>query len=157
MEQEKKRILTIPEWHNMALQGIAPPMRIPIHGNSMFPLIRMDRDYVTIHPLNGMPEVGDIVLFDDPPRGRYVLHRVWKIDNDHILTWGDNCFQPDGWLPLEAIWGKAVMIERGKRQIRPDPKKGLLLAKIWHPVGKAYRRNLPRVQKIWHRIKRLWQ
>ena len=36
-------------------------------------------------------------------------------------------------IAMEKVWGKAVLIERGRRKIRTDPKKGQVLAKIWHP------------------------
>ena len=131
--------ISIPLWHAMAQTGCMIPMRIPIHGNSMYPLVRMDRDLVTIVPLQEIPQAGDIVLIADPSRDRYVLHRVWKAEGDRVLTWGDNCEKPDGWMPGNAIWGKAILIERGKRSITPDPEKGLRLARIWHRAGKAYR------------------
>ena len=107
--------LTIPEWHDPARDGAAPPMRIRIDGNSMFPLVRIHRDHVTIRPVEEAPVPGDIVLFADPDRPRYVLHRVWAVEEDRVLTWGDNCPRPDGWIPREAIWGQAVLIERGRR------------------------------------------
>ena len=155
MEDGHKRTLSIPEWHELALRDEAPPVRIPIHGNSMFPLIRMDRDYVTIQPLTDVPGIGDIVLFHDPLRERFVLHRVWEIRDGNILTWGDNCNRPDAWQRPDTIWGKVTLIDRGKRQIRTDPKKGMLLAKIWHPAGKVYRPGRRLAAGAWHRLKRL--
>ena len=135
-----KQSISIPAWHALAQAGQAPPMRILIQGNSMFPLIRKNRDYVTILPLEGAPAVGDIVLFVDPEQpGRYVLHRLWRIERDWALTWGDNCRCPDAWVPLEAVWGKASLIERGKRSIRPNPQKGMALAQFWHVTGRGYR------------------
>ena len=151
------RVSTIPEWHQMALENKDLPMRIPIHGNSMFPLIRMDLDYVTILPLKDMPEVGDIVLYDDPQRDCYVLHRVWMIQDKNILTWGDNSYNTDGWRPLEDIWGKAVLIERGRIKIKPNPKRGLIWAKIWHRTAKTYRRSRGLAAGVYHRVRRLWK
>ena len=156
-ETMNKRVITIPEWHEMAMEGNTLPMRIPIHGNSMFPLIRMDRDYVTILPLKDLPEIGDIVLYDDPDRDCYVLHRVWLIQDKHILTWGDNSYNTDGWRPLGDIWGKVVLIERGKIKIKPKPKKGLIWARIWHSTAKTYRRYRGLAAGAYHRIKRLLQ
>ena len=126
--------LTISEWHELAREGSAPPMRIQVHGNSMYPMIRINRDYVTIRPPEDRPEAGDIVLFADPPRSRYVLHRVWQTDGDRVLTWGDNCLGPDGWIPLDLVWGRVTLIERGRRTICPDRASGLRLARIWHPA-----------------------
>ena len=102
-----------------------------------------------------MPEVGDVVLFADPNEERYVLHRLWKLRDGMALTWGDNCDGPDGWLPLESIWGKAVLIERGRRRIAPNPRRGMRMATIWHPAGWIYRRGIKAASGITHRLRRL--
>lgn len=136
------RTLSIPEWHELALEGTMLPMRILIHGGSMMPLIRRGRDYVTIVPVSGRLAIGDIVLFSDPHKERYVLHRVWKLDGERVQTWGDSCESPDAWLQTADVWGKAVLIERGRRRIIPDPRKGRALARIWHVVGKVRRKAL---------------
>ena len=133
------RTLSIPEWHQMAEQGSAPPVRILLDGNSMFPLIRWNRDYVTIVRPEGDPAVGDIVLFREPGSGRYVVHRVWKKENGMIQTWGDHCPEPDHSIPEEAVWGKVILIERGRNNIHPDPRKGIRWARFWHRAGKGYR------------------
>ncbi len=151
-----KHMLSIPEWHALAQNGVVLTMRIPIHGNSMFPLVRMDRDLVTIAPLKERPQDGDIVLFAHPDGERYVLHRVWKAEENRVLTWGDNCDNLDGWLPWDAVWGKAEAIERGRLVIHPDPKKGLVLARIWHRLGRHYRRYKGiTIASVWRRLKRL--
>ena len=150
-----KRTLTIEEWHALTAKGVQIPMRIPLTGNSMFPLVRYGRDHVNVAPLNGSPAVGDIVLFTDPPRNRYVMHRVWQIKDGMALTWGDNCVAPDGWMPVENLWGKAVSIERGKRIIQTDPAKGMKWAAFWHRAGKAYRFGKRIKEGILRRIKRI--
>ena len=124
----------------MALEGVEIPMRIQVMGVSMYPLIRSRRDHVTIVPVSEKPRVGDIVLFSDPySDAHYLLHRVWRDDGDTLLIWGDNNRRPDGLVPLENVWGKAVLIERGKRRIKTDPVKGMRLAKAWHFFGRGYR------------------
>ena len=145
-----KQTLTIPEWHAMAQSGTAVPMRILIHGGSMYPLIRMDRDYVTIMPIKEKIRVGDIVLFSDPYQDRYVLHRVWRIEGNRVLTWGDNCRRPDPWMPLDAIWGKAALIERGKKRIVPHPARGVRMAWIWHPLSDKFRY----LRGVWAAVRR---
>ena len=149
------RTLSIPEWHQMALGGTAPQVRIQLHGFSMFPLIRGYSDYVTIDAMNGMPMVGDIVLFNDKATDRYVMHRVWEIRDNKVLTWGDNCLASDGWMSVDSIWGKAVLIERGKRIIKPNPEKGMKLAKAWHRIGKVYRFGKRIRNGILRRIRKL--
>lgn len=157
MKEGHKRTIPIPEWHEMALRDEAPPVRILVQGNSMFPLIRINRDYVTIQPLTDMPETGDIVLFHDPEGERFVLHRVWEIRDGRILTWGDNCNGPDAWQRPDTIWGRVTLIERGKRKIRTDRKKGMILARFWHPAGKVYRPGRRIAAGVWHRVKRLFR
>ena len=146
--------LSISEWHQMAMAGNAPPVRILLNGGSMNPLIRWNKDYVTIAPINRDLELGDIVLFAEPNTGRYVVHRVWKIQNGQVLTWGDSCEKPDNWLPIEAIWGLVVLIERDRRKIKPNPKNGMRWAKFWHHGVKVYHLYIRFRDGIARRIKK---
>ena len=148
--------LSSPEWHRMALEGAAPPVRILLNGGSMNPLIRWNKDYVTIIPPDRKLVPGDIVLFIEPKTERYVVHRIWEIRNGQALTWGDSCEKPDGWFPIDAIWGRVVLIERGQREINPDPVKGLRWAKFWHKAGKVYRLYSGYRAAIVRRIKKLF-
>ena len=132
------RSLSVTEWYRMAMEGAAPPMRILLKGCSMEPLVRRNIDYVTIVPLEDNVSAGDIVLFSDKKTGRYIVHRVWKVEDREALTWGDNCQNPDGWFPIDVIWGKVVLIERGRRTIHPDSRKGLLWARFWHKIRPVY-------------------
>ena len=148
--------LAIPEWHQMATEGSAPPVRIPLNGGSMHPLIRWNRDYVTIVPVDRALIPGDIVLVAEPETGRYVMHRVWEIQGNQVLTWGDNCAFPDAWVSADAIWGRAILIERGHREILTDPKKGMRWAKFWHKAGKASRLLKRYWTAVVRRIKKLF-
>lgn len=150
-----KKTISIPEWYLMAKNGKAPPVRIQLNGNSMYPLVRMNRDYVTIAPLEQAPVIGDIVLFSNPCIDKYVVHRVWEMKEGMILTWGDNCPVPDSWIPAENILGKITLVERGKHTIHPDPRKGLRLAKFWHRGGKVYRIGKRYIQAIKRRIRKI--
>ena len=144
--------LSVSEWHKLSLEGTMLPVRTLISGYSMEPLIRYNRDYVTVIPLSESLAEGDIVLFSDPYQKRYVLHRVWTLENERVLTWGDNCDRPDAWMTVNDIWGKVILIERGKHKITPDAQKGLLYARLWHITGRAYRKLRGTVSHIYHRI-----
>ena len=153
-ETETVRRLSVAQWHALAQAGTMIPMRIPINGVSMLPTIRRNRDLVTILPLQERPQVGDIVLFADPRTAeRYVLHRLWRTAPGQVLTWGDNCAGPDGWLPEDCVWGRAVRIERDRHVITPDRRRGLLLARIWHPVARLRTRGYALALPIWKKIR----
>ena len=146
--------ISVQKWHQSALEVNILPVRIKLSGYSMNPLIRGYRDYVTVVPLESIPSKGDIVLFCEPGTNRYVMHRVWEVKDGEVLTWGDSCQIPDGWIPLESVWGKIVLIERGKRRIHPEPKKGLRWARCWHKVRPGYKFYERIKQGIARRIKK---
>ncbi len=154
---DKSLSLSIDQWHELNKSDVNLPMRIMVHGTSMSPLIRIRRDYVTIVPMKREPIVGDIVLFRDFIGDRYVLHRVWRVDGDRVLTFGDHCLGPDAPMTRDCVWGLAVKIERGKRIILTDSEKarsrGLKWAKAEHVVYKGYRRARSYAAGIYHRIK----
>ena len=149
-----KKSLSISEWHEFAGEGKAPPMRIKLNGYSMNPIIRGYRDYVTVIPAEKESKVGDIVLFCEPNTERYVMHRIWIIEKDRFLTWGDNCSKPDGWISQNDIWGKVVLIERGKWRIYPDPNRGRRWAFLWHRIGWIYRFNNRIMTGLRHKIRK---
>lgn len=135
-----KKSIPIVEWYRMSQDGAVPPMRIQVNGSSMYPLIRIRKDYVTIAQIETKPVPGDIILFSDPETdARYVVHRVWKTRGNSVLTWGDNCPKSDGWIPINNVWGKVALIERGERRIHPHPRLGIIWGWIWHQAMKAYR------------------
>ena len=150
-----ERSLSIPEWHRMAMEGAAPPVRIQLDGDSMYPLVRRNRDYVTVVPLQERLIAGDLVLFFDGNSERYIVHRVWEVKDGAVLTWGDSCAMPDGLISLDAVWGKIALVERGKHKFFPDPNKGLRWAKFWHRIRPIYMFYLRIRLAIGRRIKKL--
>ena len=68
------------------------------HGTSMEPMLRQDRDLVTVRVPTGRLKKYDVALYK---RGKaYVLHRVVGVKPDHYLIRGDNTYAiervPDG-------------------------------------------------------------
>lgn len=56
------RVMSVKQWHQLCSEGAELQVRIPVNGVSMQPLIRKNRDIVTLLPLRRVPERGDIVL-----------------------------------------------------------------------------------------------
>ena len=124
------RTLTMAQWCALAREGCAPPVTIPLEGDSMRPLIRRGRDPVTIVPISGELKKGDVVLFTLGD-GRYVVHRIWKCRDDLVQTLGDNCASPEPWFPRKQVLGRAVRVDRDGRSIQLDTHWSRALGRAW--------------------------
>ena len=82
-------------------------------GDSMFPFIVGGRDRVVLAKSNDIG-VGDIVLAR-LPGGRYVLHRVYRVEGDGFVLMGDGNLQATERCRKEHVQGKAVRIIRDDR------------------------------------------
>ncbi len=134
--------LSIHEWRKLGLEGAMLPVTICLEGDSMRPLIRRGRDPVTILPLNRPLKTGDIVLFQGGP-DRYVVHRVYRLRDGWVQTLGDNCWNPDPWMPLEQVWGLVIRMQRDGRTCQLDCRLSRWWGRGWmfcHPVWKVYKK-----------------
>ena len=129
-QQKISRGLTVAQWHQLTQEGAWIPVRIQLHGSSMQPLIRRMRDYVTIEPLNRPLKIGDVVLFHDGA-GRYVVHRVWKLEPNRVITLGDNCKNADRPLSYGQILGLVTKLERGCIRMNLDSVISRLFGRLW--------------------------
>lgn len=103
-----------------------------VSGSSMWPLIRNRRDSVLLAAMGRPPRVGDIVLLKAPGlHGRYILHCIYKIHGNQLITLGDGCLEPDPPVPLEQVIGRVEKIFRGERVIHCDSLFSRLLSKVW--------------------------
>lgn len=120
----------ITEWCALAAEGSAPPVTVCLEGNSMMPLIRRGKDPVTIAALQHPLRVGDVVLLA-AGADRYVVHRVWKINAAAIRTLGDNCANPDSWIPKDHVLGQAILYSRNNVKHRLDTTAARLWGRAW--------------------------
>ena len=149
-----RRSLSIERWRQLGLQGDMLPVTITLDGDSMRPLIRRGRDRVTILPATRDLHIGDVVLFRSA-QGRYVVHRIWKIDGDRVRTLGDNCMNPDAWIPVESVWGQVVCFERAGRSWRLNTGLSRAWGRIWmatFPLRVLYKRGRKLAGKCYRRI-----
>ena len=126
----EKRQMSIAQWRALAGEGTVIPMRIPLEGDSMRPLIRRGRDSVTIVPLSRALKRGDVVLFEYPA-GRYVVHRIYRMRDDSVQTLGDHCWNPDPWMPQSCVLGLVTQFERDGKNIRLDNRLARCMGRIW--------------------------
>ncbi|MDI9520806.1 MAG: S24/S26 family peptidase [Bacillota bacterium] len=141
MTAVEERQISIAQWYALAQRGTVLPMRIPLEGDSMRPLIRGSRDLVSIIPLARPLKRGDVVLFEGAP-GQYVAHRVRRIRDGYVQTLGDHCWNPDPWMPYTAVIGLAVQAKRGMLTIPLD-------CRLMRGLGRAWMFGLPLRKHYW--------
>ena len=127
--------LGIEKWRELGENGTPIPIRIPVHGFSMMPLIRPEKDMITIMPLVRAPMVGDIVMFRRSD-GKYIVHRVYKTFTDGIQTWGDNCLVADAPRKRKDVFGLIVSVERNEKIYRLDTDKQRAYGIKWMKYGR---------------------
>lgn len=88
-----------------------------VKGNSMFPLLRNGKDIVFVSPVNQPIVKKDVVLFYH--KGRYVLHRVIKIEGNAYTIQGDGVYASREYCTGEDIIGVVTHIARGGGEIVP--------------------------------------
>ena len=102
-------------------------------GVSMKPMLRNRRDRVVLLP------IGDKVLkrWNLPiyrrPDGKYILHRVIAVKDDHYVIRGDNTYQKE-YVPKEWILGYVSEFYRGKKHVLADGKGYRFYAALWHRI-----------------------
>ncbi len=111
--------ISVAEWHELSLGGADIPVVLRLNGGSMRPLIRKQKDAVTVVPVNRPLRTGDVVLFSRSD-GAYVVHRIRSIRGETVLTVGDNCVDFDAPMPASQVWGIAVSLERNGKKICLD-------------------------------------
>lgn len=140
-QDTKTRSIPMEQWCDMAREGAAPPVTICLEGESMRPLIRRGKDPVTIVPLTRPPMKGDVVLFRLGER--YVVHRVWRLQEGLVQTFGDNCWNPEPWFPVQQVLGQVVRYVRNGRTHQLDTPQARAWGRVWmgiHPIRICYKK-----------------
>ncbi|MCR4946957.1 MAG: S26 family signal peptidase [Lachnospiraceae bacterium] len=156
----EKVSLNVKEWAEMTSQSPEDDCNIPIWfrvtGNSMYPFVRANIDDILLVPVK--PEdlmVGDIVLFPGKYKGGdYCLHRLIKIDDEQVQTFGDGNLRPDRPFPKKNIIGKAVLIKRGRITIDCEDPKWIKRFNRWNSLWRI-RKFLLLPFRIIRKIKRI--
>lgn len=150
------RSVSVQQWCELARSGAAPAVTIQLDGDSMRPMIRRNQDTVTIHPLTRTLKIGDVVLFYNDA-GQYVVHRVWKLREAYVRTVGDNCWNPDPWMPEDHVLGLAVTLRRGKRAYNLNGAFFRSMGRLrmaCRPMRNIVRSGMIRVNRLIHRRRR---
>ncbi len=85
-----------------------------ISGYSMSPMLKDRRDTVVISQIAGEIKKYDVILYR--AGGKYVLHRVVKVREDHYVTCGDNCAALER-VPKDSVIGILSEVWRGEEKL----------------------------------------
>lgn len=144
--------LSVDEWHRLALEGAEIPVNLTLSGESMRPILRKNRDTVTVIPVYRRLKRGDIVLFRRND-GMNVIHRIAKIKGETVVTLGDNCVYRDDPVNISQVWGIAVLAVRDGKKIRLDSTVSRLFG-ILPLVARPLRSLWRKIRRIGSKIKR---
>lgn len=111
---------------------------VPVKGVSMLPFIRGDKDSVVLEGVESCTpygksrigvNVGDIVLFRY--KGRYIMHRILRIENNQAVIQGDGVARNMEICSLDDIYGRVTQIlKNGKTPV--DPYSDSMKLKVAH-------------------------
>ena len=126
---------------------------LPFRGISMLPMLRQGKDTVELAPLPEKLKKYDLPVYQYPS-GKYVMHRVVEVKEDHYICLGDNLTD------LERVYhdqmiGVVSAFKRGNRRIRVDAPGYWIYCRVWvaiFPIRKFYKRA-----KSWLRRQLPWK
>ena len=143
--------ITVEDWVELRNQGINVAVNTLLNGYSMMPLIRKNKDKVKIIPIYRELLIGDVVLFDNG--SKYVVHRLYKIDEEVYQTWGDNCLGPDRPLKKENILGLVSEYTRDGKVHVLDSEEAREWGKKW--TGSMQQRRYAQRYAMMLRVQRI--
>ncbi|RQW11781.1 signal peptidase I [candidate division KSB1 bacterium] len=87
-------------------------------GFSMYPFIK-EGDLVTLGRIDlARIRVGDVIALPHPEEGKLIIHRVVRIDRDHLKTKGDHNPVSDGWIERESILAIVLRVQRTEKEVK---------------------------------------
>ncbi|MBR1455885.1 MAG: S24/S26 family peptidase [Oscillospiraceae bacterium] len=99
-------------------------------GDSMLPLIREGRDLLVIEPVHGRLRRLDVPLYRRAG-GRWVLHRVLRVQAEDYVLCGDNRWRCETGVTDRQIAGVLTAVIRGGREIPMTDWRCRLYAHLW--------------------------
>ena len=93
---------------------------LPFRGVSMLPMLRQGRDQVEVSPLPERLNKYDLPVYQYPS-GKYVMHRVVEVKDDHYICNGDNLTEMEKVYHHQMIAVVTAFTRDGKRIEVTDP------------------------------------
>lgn len=111
------------------------PVRFRLKGNSMFPLLRNNKDEVVLYPcIKEELKPMDVVLF--MYKGRHLLHRIIQRKGDDLLLQGDGSYVAKEVCTIDDVIGKVQFVVRPtERIISVDARQWRWSSVLWQKIG----------------------
>lgn len=120
----------------------------------MLPMLRQGKDAVELGAAVGQLKKYDLPVYRYPS-GKYVMHRIVRVEQDHYVCLGDNTYEYEKIRP-EQIIAVVVAFRRGQKRISVDSLGYQLYSRIWvaiYPFRKLWRRVTWRLRRLLRRSK----
>lgn len=104
--------------------------RIYPKGNSMQPLIRQGEDSVLLMFPQKDLQKNDIILYQRE-NGQFVLHRIYCVDNENYVLWGDHQLALEYGIAYRQIMAKVKYIYRKNKMVDKNSLLYRLYLFIW--------------------------
>lgn len=102
---------------------------LPFRGVSMLPMLRQGKDSVELAPLPPKLKKYDLPVYQYPS-GKYVMHRVVAVREDHYLCLGDNTYEYEKISP-EQMLAVVSAFKRGEKRIPVTAPAYQLYCRLW--------------------------
>ena len=113
---------------------------LPFRGVSMLPMLRQGIDTIELAPLPEKLQKYDLPVYQYPS-GKYVMHRIIKVNADSCICLGDNTYSYET-IRREQMLGIVSAFKRGEKRIEVDAWQYRLYCRFWvasFPIRKGFR------------------
>ena len=114
-------------------------------------MLRQGKDTVDLKKSPERLQKYDLPMYRGPG-GKYVMHRIVDVKEDHYVCLGDNTYSYERVRP-EQIVAVVCAFNRGKKRISVDAPGYRLYCRVWCGLYPARRFLLRAKQWLWRRLK----
>ncbi len=121
-----------------------------ITGGSMTPFLVHQRDTVYLSKANCPLKRGDMVLYQRD-NGRYILHRILRVDGDFYTMLGDAQIHPEPGIRKDQVRAVVTAVRRKEKLLQKGSFWWEFFEKIWIRIVPLR----PAIRKTYSHVKRL--
>ena len=106
--------------------------RVGFRGVSMLPMLRQNKDAVDLQKPPEKLKKYDLPMYKGPS-GKYVMHRIIKVKEDHYVCRGDHTYHPE-MVKREQMAAVVCAFYRNGRRIPVTSTGYQLYCRCWHAI-----------------------